>query len=129
MTSVPRALDDLERRLVALDARLPTQRSSDERDAAAAMLTCIHELRRLADGLPAARRRYAEARDDDDQEAAHTALRRLIHDLRTPAGVLYTYLRLVVGGVIFSEAGSDQRKEAAALVDLVRDIRDQAKAE
>ena len=129
MIPVPTALDDLEQRVVALDAQLPAQRSADERDAASAMITCVHELRRLVDALPTARMRYIEARDMGAQEAAHIALRRLIHDLRTPAGVLYTYLRLVASGTLFATAAADQRHEAAALVDLVLAIRDEAKAE
>jgi hypothetical protein len=123
------ALDDLEQRLIAFDAQLPTQRSGDERDAAAAMLTCVQELRRLVDKLPIARQNYVEAQNSEAQVAAHIALRQLIHDLRTPASVLYTYLRLIVGGIIFPSTEAAQRTEAAALVELVLEIRDQAKLE
>ena len=129
MTFVLQALEDLEQRLITFDTQLPTQRNGDERDAAAAMLTCVQELRRLVDELPAARKNYVEAQDSEAQLAAQDALRRLIHDLRTPASVLYTYLRLIVSGILFSKTGSAQRAEAAALVELVREIRDQAKME
>lgn len=129
MTSQSTVLDDLEHRIAALDAQLPAERSIDERDAAASMRACVHELRRFAESLPVVRAAYTAAQDDVTQEAARSALRRLIHDLRTPAGVLYTYLRLIVAGILFQGAAPALRSEAAALVDVVAAIRDQAKME
>lgn len=128
MTTEAEALDDLERRLIVLEARLPGRRSNDEQDAATAMFDCMRELRRLASALPDVRDRYLAAHDDDEQDA-WTALRRLIHDLRTPAGVLYTYLRLVADGVMFADSQAEQRAEALALAGLVNDVREQTKVE
>ena len=128
MTTESTALDDLERRLTVLEARLPGRRSNDEQDAATAMFDCMRELRRLASALPDVRSRYLAAHDADEDEA-WMALRRLIHDLRTPAGVLYTYLRLVADGVIFAESQAEQRAEAFALAGLINAVREQTKVE
>jgi|GEM_PF-1998560 hypothetical protein len=128
MIFVPTILDDLEQRLSALEAILPLQRSADEHDAAAAMLACMHEMRRLMDRLPEAQARYQEALTEDSRQEAHLALRRLIHDIRTPMGVLYTYLRLIANSIIFAHASDAHRDEANALVDMVRTIREDLKA-
>ncbi len=70
MIFVPTILDDLEQRLSALEAILPLQRSADEHDAAAAMLACMHEMRRLMDRLPEAQARYQEALTEDSRQEA-----------------------------------------------------------
>lgn len=128
MILVPNILDDLEQRLSALEALLPLQRSADEHDAAAAMLACMHEMRRLMDRLPEAQARYHEALNEQNRQEAHLALRKLIHDIRTPMGVLYTYLRLISSSIIFAHADDPQRDEANSLVDMVRTIREDLKA-
>lgn len=128
MILAPNILDDLEQRLSALEAILPLQRSADEHDAAAAMLACMHEMRRLMDRLPEAQARHQEALNEAERQEAHLALRRLIHDIRTPMGVLYTYLRLISSTIIFAHASQQQRDEANALVEMVRTIREDLKA-
>lgn len=115
--------DELERRLVRLDSNLPYVRSGDEQEALRAMVDCVSELRRLTPLVEPLRQRYVGAGDDYEQAQAHHELRRVIHDVRTPGSVLYSYLQLINKGILFAHASNDQLAEVDALIAEVGRIR------
>jgi hypothetical protein len=116
-------LDALAPQLEALVRGLPAERTSDEAEAVEAIGVCLHELRRMAPELGHALERFFAA--GDEREQRHRALRQLLHDIRSPASVLYSYLQLISRGLLFAHAPEQARAQSTQLVEALRLVRDE----
>jgi hypothetical protein len=116
-------LDALAPQLEALVQALPALRSPEEAEAVEAMSHCLRELQRMAPDLRLSRERFFAA--SAEREERHLALRQLLHDIRSPASVLYSYLQLIGRGLLFARASDQARFHAERLVDELRFLRDE----
>jgi hypothetical protein len=117
-------LENLSVYVQALDAALPQERNGDEREALVAMGDCLREMLRVSPELSRLRS-WLDVVSDSEREAAVKAVRRLLHDIRSPAAVLYSYLQLIAAGILFAHASEEQRNLSNWLVGELRHIRDE----
>lgn len=122
MADLVAELDAFAPQLDVLVQALPATHSADEAEAIEAMAECLRELRRMAPELTPSRERFANSRDEREQP--HLALRRLLHDIRSPTSVLYSYLQLIGRGLLFAHASDAARAHAERLVAALRLVRD-----
>ncbi|MBC8075006.1 MAG: hypothetical protein H7Y32_02940 [Chloroflexales bacterium] len=123
MADLVAELDALAPQLAALVSILPAERSADEAEAVEAMGLCLHKLRGMAPELAASHQRFLAAHAEREQH--HLALRRLLHDIRSPTSVLYSYLQLIGCSMIFAHASTEARAQAELLVVALRRVRDE----